>query len=334
MLNIDDTDKKILYYLDLNARLPFSQIGKKVRLHKNVVAYRVKKLIEHGIITGFYTNINAFKLGYVGLRFLISFQYASISKRNEIIDYFAKNLNTWYITEIEGEYDFVVNFWTKDILLFQDFWDKTLDKYRDYFKNIHLSIYTKTYHYLNSYLIDTKSSKQERIDNEIINCGRTTDIDLLDASILQRVSTNARIPIVEIARQLQVTSTMIRYRIKKLKKQKIIQGFRVNIDISKLGLKYFTVNFRLKDFSQRKNIIDYVKINPHVKMIDKAIGASDIIVGTRYESVNQVHQFIEKVQRKFSSSIKDYDYFYFLKLQKINFLPNPYPSESILNENE
>jgi DNA-binding Lrp family transcriptional regulator len=319
---LDDIDQEILYYLDANARQPFSKIGKKVRLHKNVVAYRVRKLIEKGIITGFYTNIDAFKLGYIGLRFLISFQYASVSKRNEIINYFSQNKNTWYIAELEGSYDFVVNFWVKNIQSFHEFWDKTLKHYRNYFQNIHLSIYTKTYHYINSYLINKSIAEKERLDYEIINCGPSIGIESFDASILQYLADNARISLVEIARNLNISSTMVTYRINKLKKQNIIQGFRVNIDISKLGLKYFTVNFQLKNYAKRKEIINYIKKNLHVKMIDNAIGTADIIVGLRSEDINRVHQFIQHVQKKYSDSIKKYDYFYFLKLKKINFLPD------------
>ncbi|MBS3778523.1 MAG: Lrp/AsnC family transcriptional regulator, partial [Candidatus Thermoplasmatota archaeon] len=275
-----------------------------------------------GIITGFYTNIDGFKLGYIGLRFLISFQYASESKRNEIINYFSQNKNTWYIAELEGTYDFVVNFWVKDIHSFHEFWDKTLKHYRNYFQNVHLSIYTKTYHYINSYLINKSLAEKERLDYEIINSGSPIGIEPFDASILQSLADNARIPLVEIARKLNISSTMVTYRINKLKKQNIIQGFRVNIDISKLGLKYFTVNFQLKDYNKRNKIIKYIKKNLHVKMIDTAIGTADVIVGLRSEDINRVHQFIKNVQKKYSDSIKKYDYFYFLKLEKINFLPD------------
>ncbi len=41
MENLDVEDKKILYELDIDSRQSFSQIGRKVGLSKDVVAYRV-----------------------------------------------------------------------------------------------------------------------------------------------------------------------------------------------------------------------------------------------------------------------------------------------------
>ena len=58
MIKVDMKDRKILYQLDLNSRQPFSQIGKKVGLPKNVVLNRINRLKEIGIIKNFYTVID------------------------------------------------------------------------------------------------------------------------------------------------------------------------------------------------------------------------------------------------------------------------------------
>ena len=60
---IDLKDRKILYELDLDCRQSNTQIGKKVGLTRDVVAYRIKRMEEEGVITNFWTAINTFKLG-------------------------------------------------------------------------------------------------------------------------------------------------------------------------------------------------------------------------------------------------------------------------------
>ena len=321
MKKIDLIDKKILYHLDINARQPFSQIGKKVGLHKNVVMYRVKKLIDANIIKGFITNIDAFKLGFMSFRFLISFQYASEEKRNEIIKYFSSNPNIWYLALMEGPYDLILNFWVNDISTFENYWDKSLDKFRDYFRNYTFSIFTKTYHYNDSFLIEGKNVVKDRLDNEIINCKKYVSIDELDWQILNQIASNARIPIVEIARNLNITSMVAKYRLKQLMNKKIIQGFRVNINIAKLGLKYFTIRIQLKHYQKRMPLINYIKLNPLVKMIDKAIGDSDLLIGIRSSSVDTIQKIISDLEKHFPNCIKSYDYYYFSALDKLNFLP-------------
>jgi len=62
-------DRKILYELDLNSRQSFQKIGKKVRLSKESVFYRIKKLEEEGIIQRYSTMVDVGKLGYTNFRF-------------------------------------------------------------------------------------------------------------------------------------------------------------------------------------------------------------------------------------------------------------------------
>ena len=61
---LDLLDRKILYELDRNSRRSASEIAKKVRVHRNVVNFRINRLIEKGIIREFVTiiNNNGFKI--------------------------------------------------------------------------------------------------------------------------------------------------------------------------------------------------------------------------------------------------------------------------------
>jgi len=84
MVDIDLKDRKILYELDLNCRQSNAQIGKKVGLKRDIVAYRIKKLEESGVIKNFWTAINTFRLGYNVFRIYISLQFVDSNKKNEI----------------------------------------------------------------------------------------------------------------------------------------------------------------------------------------------------------------------------------------------------------
>jgi len=67
MENLDLKDRKILYELDLNCRQSNAQIGKKVGLSKEVVKYRIKRMEEEGIISGYWTEIDSYRLGYTSI---------------------------------------------------------------------------------------------------------------------------------------------------------------------------------------------------------------------------------------------------------------------------
>lgn len=61
---MDKIDKQILDILQENARTPLKAIAEKVFLSSPAVSIRIEHLEQQGIITGFKTTIDQYKLGY------------------------------------------------------------------------------------------------------------------------------------------------------------------------------------------------------------------------------------------------------------------------------
>ena len=57
IVKLDVKDKKILYELFKHSRFAYSEISKNVGVSKEVVNYRINRLIETGVIKGFTTAI-------------------------------------------------------------------------------------------------------------------------------------------------------------------------------------------------------------------------------------------------------------------------------------
>ena len=104
-------------------------------------------------------------------------------------------------------------------------------------------------------------------------------------------------------------------------KSDIIQGFRVDIDYSKLGYQFFKVNIDLNDYKERKKIISYIKYNPHLEMIDKSIGYFDLELDFWVEELNQLHEIMDNLTTKFPDSIKNYIYVHDSKKYKMLYIP-------------
>lgn len=56
---MDDTNKEILKFLEMNGRMSFTEIGEKLGLSRVAVKKRVTKLEESGIIRGYKAVINS-----------------------------------------------------------------------------------------------------------------------------------------------------------------------------------------------------------------------------------------------------------------------------------
>lgn len=74
MLSIDDTDLRILAELVSNSKASFVDISHKLEIHPNVVAYRVKRMEQMGIIKRYTVLLDLERIGlseqvYIGASF-------------------------------------------------------------------------------------------------------------------------------------------------------------------------------------------------------------------------------------------------------------------------
>ncbi len=320
MAKLDLKDRKILYELDINCRQSNTQIGKKVGLKKDVVAYRIKKMQDEGIIKNFWTAINTFKLGYNVFRIYINFHYVNTQIKNEIIQHFTNYKNAWAVVSVKGPIDIDVVVWVKNVYEFYDFFDKTLEKYEDYFEKYTISIYIQAVGYKKSYLLD-QPDKFNRKMYETICDGTTEKIDKIDYTILNELAINARTPLIELAEKIGCSSQTANYRIKNLIKKGVIQAFRVNIDLSKLGLQIFKVDIFLKEYKQRKNIIKFLDDKGCLECLNVASGWSDIEPEIVVENMDKLIQLMDEINHKFPNVIRRLEYWIMAEVHKERWLP-------------
>ncbi|MDP1694099.1 MAG: winged helix-turn-helix transcriptional regulator, partial [Candidatus Woesearchaeota archaeon] len=102
---MDRKDKKILYELDKDSRMSFSQIGKRIGMAPLTVRYRVNNMVEKGIIQQFVTIINVTKLGYSFYKLHLKLQNIDEKKRNSILAYLVKDPRVSWVASFEGPYD-------------------------------------------------------------------------------------------------------------------------------------------------------------------------------------------------------------------------------------
>jgi DNA-binding Lrp family transcriptional regulator len=324
MEKIDLKDRRILYELDYDSRQSFSTIGKKVGLHKNVVNYRIKRLQDRGIIENFYTVIDTFKLGYNSLRFYITYQNMNPTIREQLINYFVENKFTWWVGSFEGDYDLAVLFWVKDLHDFFPFWENTLKNYHKYFQKQQFSLYTQLRQFRHSFLMMDKLDKTDREKYEITGGGRNVNIDDTDYNILELLATNARIPTLSIANSLDISIDTVVNRIKQLEKKDVIQGFRININYEKLGYHLFKVNIVLNNYLKRGQVINHIRYDPHLIMIDKAIGYYDLELDFLLQDLNQLRGIMDDLSSTFPEDIKNHSFVHDPITHKMVYIPEIY----------
>ncbi len=313
MEKIDLKDKKILYELDINSRQSFRNIGRKVGLSKDVVAGRVKKLKENGIIIRFFTYYDILQLGFNFLRFYFKFQYVTPEIKKEIINHFMNDDNVNNLFSTEGSYDLGVLMMVKNISDIYPLWKKTLEKYGDYFSMQVFSAYMGELIYGHGFLLEGIEKPNRTPLRK--NWGRV-NIDDLDLKILKLLVADSRIPTVEIANKLNSNVTTINSRIKRLIKLKVILGFSVELDLNKLGYQVWKVDFYLSEYTKINQIIRYIEKNPLLYCVDYTIGYADLELEINVKDIGQLHDIIEDLHSKFPKIIRNYSYFRGVKFYK------------------
>jgi Lrp/AsnC family leucine-responsive transcriptional regulator len=99
---LDGTDFKILAELVQNAKYSYAEIGRKLSLHPNVVAYRVNKLEKSGIIRDYTAEVDLEKLG-VAEQILVGASFPRDSERDDIIEKIAAIPQTVKVVSSIGE---------------------------------------------------------------------------------------------------------------------------------------------------------------------------------------------------------------------------------------
>jgi DNA-binding Lrp family transcriptional regulator len=305
-MELDIKDRKILYELDKNARVSFSEIAKKIRLSKNSVINRIKELEKEKIILGYNSLININQLGYATYDVYLKFQDTTPEKEKEIIDLVLKNKDVWFVGKVEGTINLALLISTKTPEEFYDIWDKIYQRIKKYVKIYRIAILLEYHHFIREYLLDKDASARS-----IATIGKKKyiEIDEIDNKILKLLAHNARLSLLDLSEKTKMTPKSIRDRIKKLEDKKIILGYKINLNFQKLGFDYYKLMISLNDLEIRDKLYDWIRSNPNVIYFDKFINGADFEFDVEIDSFEKFVSLLDNMKRDFKGTIKEIQWF-------------------------
>ncbi len=110
---LDSLDLGILRELQLNSRMPFSELARKLGVPEATIRYRVRRLVERGVIKGFYTLLDPRK---VGLPFsVIILADVTPEELDSVFDSVTKMPEATHVFKLTGKYNIVAIFHARDM---------------------------------------------------------------------------------------------------------------------------------------------------------------------------------------------------------------------------
>lgn len=316
---LDKIDRKILKMLDANSRTPNTVIAKRANISKQLLKYRIDRLIEKGIIRKFYAVINGVTLGYIYLRIYLRFQKLNIEKETELIKRIRNNPYVTWVVKCRGTWDLVVSIYAKDTHHFTNNYQTIVQEFQG-------NILSKKIVLMNNVMFSTRDyiGKSEGSVGAVYGgVTKHLAIDKLDHNILIELSRDSRIRIVSLASRVKANPDTVKSRIERMEKSGIIKGYKLEIDYVKLGFLFYILSLNLSNTSEkaRKKMESYCKAHPNLVYLVNLLGDHEVDLEVEVESQEQLDEFIRDLRNSFFDIIRDMEVNQITNQYKLNYYP-------------
>jgi len=117
-------------------------------------------------------------------------------------------------------------------------------------------------------------------------------VDKIDQKILSELSNDSSISIPKLSEKINVNSSVVYSRIKRLVKKKLIERFTIEINNKELGFGVKSITGINMDSKQRDNVIQELFKTPGVREVAEVTGRFDILVTMYAENLNDMYKIV------------------------------------------
>lgn len=294
-MRLDAIDKKLLTYLYHNYRSPLTEIGKKCRISRDQVEYRLEKFEKSGLIKKYLTIFNYSLLGFRDL-FIVYIKTKNREKTKSVLQTIK---NTLSVGDVVSSYDVFANLICKDKnefdAIFSSFLEKHEGEIQDY--EIFNTVYAEFFP------LKTFGSQKEEISYKAIEPKSKIKLDKKEIEILRELEKNGRAKIIDIASKVGISGELALYKLKQLRKKEVILGNRIQFDMAKLGF-YFAV-LRLKinnlDNKLKEKIMHFCKNRGYMNALAFGISNYNVLMQIVYQNEEELRGAVNEIKRRFPS---------------------------------
>ena len=304
MIKLDAHDKKILELLLQNSRESINIIGKKVRLSRENVDYRIKRMIKEKLITSFNTVFDEKKLGL--LRYGIFLELINLNDSNEkkILEYLKENKNVSWASVNAGKWSLVLDVLIKQKEEFDNLINNFLSKFHKFIGDYSI-LSVDEINYYPEKMLGLKFRKHLEKKTEPIK------LDSVDVKIISMLNDNAWCSYVEIASKVGLTANAVNKRVENLKDKGLIAGYTISLDWKKFGFELYGLQLKVIKFEKEQlaKLVSYLSENNNIVIYYKYFGGAwDYDLGVIIRNSEELREFIKNFREALSDFIKISDF--------------------------
>jgi DNA-binding Lrp family transcriptional regulator len=136
-----------------------------------------------------------------------------------------------------------------------------------------------------------------------------TELDAKDRKLLYELDFHARVPNTQLAHKLGLSKQSVQYRINRLVKKGIIQGFYPVVNMPALGYIYCRLSMVLKDITETEyeHVLEELKNDKRLFWIFTTQGNFDILTVTWAKTITEFRNTTEDILAKYGRFIEDFE---------------------------
>ena len=142
---IDKIDEELLRIIANNARMPLTEIAEKLKITPRIAQYKLKLLEKRKIILAYKINLNAKAMNRLFCKAIIYLSNVTKSRLESFTNYVGSLKDAVWPQRFIGNWDFEIDFETKDYDSFQDILLDLKEKFPDVIKNYEFCILSKEF---------------------------------------------------------------------------------------------------------------------------------------------------------------------------------------------
>jgi Lrp/AsnC family transcriptional regulator, leucine-responsive regulatory protein len=323
MVKLDLLDQKLLIELDQDSRQTCSKLAKKLHTSQQVISYRIKKLVDSGIITSFITTFSSIPLGLTIIKIYIQYTGMTKETENEIYDFLSNHKSVNWIAKTLGKYDLFTAVMIKDISDLGKFKMELFQKFGKYINSYNTSMIQKAYTFPRSFF---SSKKQEMIQPALIHKEFKLKLDKNDKVLMRYLADDSRISVLDLAKISNLNVKTVMSKIKNLKQKGIIQSYRINVDRNKIDLKYYKIFIKLRSYDPRdyNKLRNYCLSKKYLVHLIECIGEYELELEMEMPDSQRVEETIKDIRNRHSDVVANIESCEMTNEMKLTWLPQEF----------
>jgi DNA-binding Lrp family transcriptional regulator len=303
-MNLGMKDRKILKELEQNARLPAAQIARRTGLSVESTNYRLKNLMDRGIVRRNYAVYDLPRMGYTIYRLLLQLENISTKEETELLNHLRNMPSALWVGTTSGAWDMLVTILARDVNEFNTIIERILTRYGKYIRNKDVTM-----------TVMQTSEPPGHITGKETRVGyhespkETVDLDETDYQIMTLLYRDARMPTTQIAKELNKSSDTIQYRIRNMLENKVIKRFMCWMDRKRLGYQHYKVLVRLQFATneQKRKLVAYCNNHPNIIFFASIIGSWDMEIDMDTKDSSDFNSMMRDLRNEFADIIRNYE---------------------------